>query len=113
VDIGLFRALGATKGDIRRLFLSEAVLLGLLGTLAGMLMGWGVAFYISHWVLRAVRATMTDPEQLLMVPESIFTVDVQFCLMLLAGAAFVSLIAGLMPANRAARIDPVKALKRE
>jgi small basic protein len=113
VDIGLFRALGATKGDIRRLFLSEAVLLGLLGTLAGMLMGWSVAFYISHWVLRAVRATMTDPEELLMVPNSIFTVDVQFCLTLLAGAAFVSLIAGLMPANRAARIDPVKALKRE
>ncbi len=113
VDIGLFRALGATKGDIRRLFLSEAVLLGLLGTLAGMLMGWSVAYYISHWVLRAVRATMTDPEELLMVPGSIFTVDVQFCLTLLAGAAFVSLIAGLMPANRAARIDPVKALKRE
>jgi len=113
VDIGLFRALGATKGDIRRLFLSEAVLLGLLGTLVGMLMGWSVAYYISRWVIRLVRHETSDPEELLMVPDSVFHVDVSFCLMLLAGAAFVSILAGLIPANRAANVDPVKALKRE
>ncbi|MEI6083752.1 MAG: FtsX-like permease family protein [Verrucomicrobiota bacterium] len=113
VDIGLFRALGATKGDIRRLFLSEAVLLGMLGTLVGMLIGWALAFYISRWAISAARLSMSDPEQMLIVPDSVFNIDLPFCLMLLAGAAFVSILAGLLPANRAANIDPVMALKRE
>src|SRR5207247_1762971 len=113
VDIGLFRALGATKTDIRRLFLSEAVLLGMLGTLVGMLIGWVLAAGISHWVIRFARRAVTDPEDLLLVPDSIFSVDLRFSLMLLAGAAIVSLVAGWLPASRAANVDPVKALKRE
>lgn len=112
-DIGLFRALGATKGDIRRLFLSEAVLLGLLGTLFGMLIGWAVAWQISRWTINFVRREVVDPEQMLVLPDSVFSIDVTFCLMLLAGAAAFSILAGLWPANRAAGIDPVRALKRE
>ena len=113
VDIGLFRALGATKADIRRLFLSEAVLLGMLGTSVGMLIGWGLAAGISSWVIGFARRAVTDPEDMLLVPSSIFSVDLRFSLMLLAGAAFVSLLAGWLPASRAANVDPVKALKRE
>ena len=112
-DIGLFRALGATKGDIRRLFLSEAVLLGVLGTLFGMLIGWAVAWQISRWTISFVRREVVDPEQMLVLPDSVFSIDVPFCLMLITGAAVFSILAGLWPANRAAGIDPVKALKRE
>lgn len=113
VDIGLFRALGATKGDIRKLFLSEAVLLGMLGTLCGMLLGWALAYEISRWTVRLVHREVADPEQMLMLPDSVFRVDVPFCLTLLAGAAVFSILAGLWPANRAASVDPVQALKRE
>ena len=113
VDIGLFRALGATKTDIRRLFLSEAVLLGMLGTLVGMLIGWVLSAGISHWVIRFARRAVTDPEDMLLVPDSIFSIDLRFSLLLLAGAVFVSLLAGWLPASRAANVDPVKALKRE
>jgi ABC-type lipoprotein release transport system permease subunit len=113
VDIGLFRALGATKTDIRRLFLSEAVLLGMLGTLVGMLIGWALAAGISQWVLGFARRSVVDPEDILLLPNSIFAVDFQFALLLLAGAAFLSLLAGWLPAGRAANVDPVKALKRE
>jgi len=112
-DIGLFRALGATKGDVRRLFLSEAVMLGMLGTFAGMLLGWGLAYEVSRWTIRLARREVMDPEQMLMLPDSVFRIDVPFCLTLLTGAAFVSLLAGLLPANRAANVDPVQALKRE
>jgi hypothetical protein len=112
-DIGLFRALGATKSDIRRLFLSEAVLLGWLGTLVGMVLGWTVAYYISRWTIRLVRGEIDDPEQMLIIPDSVFSIDVRFCLVLLAGAAVLSVLAALRPASRAANIDPVKALKRE
>ena len=113
VDIGLMRALGATKSDVRRLFLSEAVLLGMLGTLFGMLAGWAVAYGVGRSVIRLARLDVSDPEQTLLLPDSLFHIDVQFYLVLLAGAAFVSILAGIFPANRAANIDPVKALKRE
>jgi hypothetical protein len=113
VDIGLFRALGATKGDVRRLFLSEAVLLGMLGTVTGMALGWTLAYQISRWTVRLVRREVVDPEQMLTVPDSVFRIDVPFCLILLAGAVVVSIVAGLWPANRAANVDPVQALKRE
>ena len=113
VDIGLFRALGATKTDIRKLFLSESVLLGMLGTLVGMLIGWALAAGISHWVINFARRSVTDPEEMLLLPDSIFSADLKFSLLLLAGAAVVSLLAGWLPAGRAAKVDPVKALKRE
>jgi hypothetical protein len=112
-DIGLFRALGATKADIRRLFLGESALLGTLGTLVGMLLGWALAMGISRWVINFLRHTAYDPDDMLLIPDSIFSIDVKFCFLLLAGAAVMSLLAGLLPANRAANIDPVKALKRE
>lgn len=113
VDIGLFRALGATKGDVRRLFLTETVFLGELGTLAGICLGWTAAYWISRVVIHFVNREVTDPEEALMIPTTIFAVDWSFCALLLLGAAVVSLLAGLWPANRAANIDPVKALKRE
>ena len=113
VDIGLFRALGATKRDIRRLFLGEAMLQGVLGTIVGMVLGWVLAIGISHWVIGFARRSVFDPEEALLIPDSIFSVNLKFCLMLIVGAAAVSLLAGLLPANRAANVDPVKALKRE
>jgi ABC-type lipoprotein release transport system permease subunit len=113
VDIGLFRALGATKREIRGLFLGEAMLQGVLGTVFGMLLGWGLALTISHWVINFARRNTFDPEEALLVPNSIFSINLKFCVLLIAGAAILSLLAGLFPANRAANVDPVKALKRE
>src|SRR5580704_18324934 len=100
-DIGLFRALGATKREIRRLFLGEAMLQGVLGTIVGMVLGWVLAIGISHWVIGFARQSVYDPEEALLIPDSIFTANLKFCLMLIVGAAVVSLLAGLLPANRA------------
>jgi hypothetical protein len=113
VDIGLFRALGATKREIRRLFLGEAMLQGVLGTVLGMILGWALALAISHWVIGFARRSVYEPEEALLIPNSIFSMNLHFCLLLIVGAALVSLLAGLLPANRAANVDPVKALKRE
>jgi hypothetical protein len=113
MDIGLYRALGATKRDIRRLFLGEAMLQGVTGTVVGMVLGWMLAMAISHWVIGFARRSVFDPEEILLIPDSIFSANPKFCMMLIVGAAVVSLLAGLLPANRAANVDPVKALKRE
>ncbi|MGN6866795.1 MAG: ABC transporter permease [Solirubrobacteraceae bacterium] len=91
-EIGLRRALGATRGDIRTQFLAEAVLLGLLGGTVGVALGavaTAVYAHIKHW------ATVIPTEAW-------------------AGGILASLIigavAGLIPALRAARLSPTQAL---
>ncbi len=92
-EIGLRRALGATKGNIRTQFLSEAILLALLGGLAGVLLGiLATAAYAhtKHWA--TVIPTLAWAGGL--------------------GAAFaIGAIAGLLPAIRAARLAPTDALR--
>jgi hypothetical protein len=113
VDIGLFRALGATKRDVRRLFLTEASLLGLMGTSLGILAGWGLALFTSRLVIKYARVSITSPDEILVIPDTIFTFHPGFAAWLLVAGLFLSMLAGLRPANRAANTDPVKALKRE
>jgi len=91
-EIGLRRALGATKGHIRTQFLSEAVLLGLLGGVVGVALGVASTSVYAHtkgW------ATVVPPEAWLG----------GFAASLIIGA-----VAGLMPALRAARMSPTQAL---
>ena len=91
-EIGLRRALGATKGHIRTQFLCEAVFLGLLGGVVGVALGVASTSVYAHtkgW------ATVVPPEAWLG----------GFAASLIIGA-----VAGLMPALRAARMSPTQAL---
>ena len=91
-EIGLRRALGATRGHIRTQFLSEAVLLGLLGGTVGVALGAAAtAFYAhtKHW------ATI--------VPTEAWAGGI-------AASIIIGAAAGLMPALRAARLSPTQAL---
>ena len=91
-EIGLRRALGATRGHIRTQFLSEAILLGLLGGTAGVALGTAataVYAHVKHW------ATI--------VPTEAWAGGITASLII--GAA-----AGLIPALRAARLSPTQAL---
>jgi putative ABC transport system permease protein len=92
-EIGLRRALGATKGSIRMQFLSEAVLLALIGGAAGVSFGaiaTAVYAHVKHWTT--------------VVPALAWAGGL--------GAAFaIGAIAGLLPAIRAARLSPTDALR--
>lgn len=92
-EIGLLKALGAHPQDIKRMFLLEALLLTGLGTLAGLLLGYGGIF-----ILR------------LLYPD--FPAGVPWWgLSAAVATAFVSgLVFGVVPAQRASRLDPVQAL---
>ena len=91
-EIGLRRALGATKGHIRIQFLSEAILLALLGGAAGVGLGaatTAVYSHTQHWAI--------------VVPTLAWAGG-------LAAALLIGAIAGLLPAVRAARMSPTQAL---
>jgi putative ABC transport system permease protein len=105
-EIGVLKALGADEREIRGLFLTESALIGALGSALGILLGWLVA-RIASLVARAIMAKEGVPEmELFLTP-----------LWLVAGAflfgILISLLAGAAPAARAARVDPVTALRGE
>jgi putative ABC transport system permease protein len=103
-EIGLLKALGAGKGDVLRLFLTEATVIGLLGGIGGLALGWIVARIANAFAnYQLVRAGDIQID------------IVAFPLWLILGgmliAIAVSLLAGFYPARRAARVDPVVALR--
>jgi putative ABC transport system permease protein len=104
-EIGLYKAIGASDGDVRTLFLTEAGVLGLVGGLAGLVLAWVVAM-ILQWGINFYAAHQGVPE-----PGNVF----RFPFWLLAGAVLfsvgISVLSGLYPASRAARQDPIRALR--
>ena len=95
-EIGLLRALGAAQRQILVLFLAEAVALAALGGLAGLVVGAGGAWLIGAAVPTLPTHTAWD-----------------FVLAAEITAALIGLAAGVLPALRAARLDPVAALRDE
>lgn len=106
-EIGILRALGASRGQIRTLFLVESGLSGLVGSVLGLgfgvLLSRGLALYISGLIAGvyglAERTTEIATEPRLMIFG------------LLMGVA-TSVIAGFIPARNAARVDPIQALQK-
>ena len=94
-EIGIRKSVGATRRDIRRQFLVEAVVLASLGGAMGVLLGWGVATLVASVSPLPARVTLWS---------------VGTALMLGAGAG---VLFGVYPATRAARLDPINALRAE
>jgi putative ABC transport system permease protein len=94
-EIGLRQSVGATPGDVRWQFLSEALLLSVVGGIIGMVAGVGGA-----WIFGKLSSMRT-----VIVPSSIL---LAFCSAAAVGAFF-----GYYPANQAAQLDPIDALRHE
>ena len=95
-EIGLLRALGARRQQVLKLFLTEAMLLAAAGGLGGLALGIGIAQGLH-----------------LLFPALPVYTPVFFAVLAEATAVVIGLVAGVMPARRAARLDPVEALRTE
>ena len=105
-EIGIMKALGASDRDVKRIFFVEAGSMGALGGSLGVALGWMIGRVINlgtNWYM--IRQDL-KPENFWYVPMWLVIAGVVF-------SVLVSLSAGLYPASRAARLDPVQALRHE
>jgi len=105
-DIGVMKSVGARRKDVLNLFVIEAGLVGMVGGILGVVLGLGVAELANRLMFAFVIKGEIPYHQLYRIP-----------LWLAAGAIAlavgVSILAGLYPARRAAKLDPVAALRYE
>jgi ABC-type antimicrobial peptide transport system permease subunit len=105
-EIGVLKSLGADERDIRLLFLAESGMIGVMGSLGGIAVGWLISRAASA-VAIMIMANEGMPE------IELFALPVWLILTALAIGVAVSLLAGFYPASRAARVDPIEALRNE
>ncbi|MFQ5568488.1 MAG: ABC transporter permease [Rhodothermales bacterium] len=103
-EIGVMKAVGGDERDLQKLFLIESAALGFIGGSTGLLVGWSITtaiqFVVDYYLYR------------LGIPAfDVFHLPVWMWLSILTVAVFVSLLAGLAPARKAARVDPIEALR--
>jgi putative ABC transport system permease protein len=99
-EIGLRKALGARKNDIRVQFITESVLLSLFGGVIGILLGWVIGVAVS-----AIAAAAEV--------ELAFQLQINAVLLATLFASAIGVFFGYYPANRAAGLQPVEALRSE
>jgi len=105
-EIGIMKAIGASDTDVKGLFFAEAGMMGILGGTVGVALGWTIGRVINVGANFYLKRQHFPPEQIWFVPWWLVVGAIAF-------AIVVSLLSGLYPASRAARLDPIQALRYE
>ena len=105
-EIGIMKAIGASDRDVKGLFFAEAGVMGVFGGFVGVALGWTIGRVINLGTNVYLKRQHFPPEQIWFVPWWLVLGAIAF-------AIVVSLLSGLYPASRAARLDPVQALRYE
>lgn len=105
-EIGVMMALGGDAHDLQRLFVLESAGLGAIGGAAGLLLG-GLLVLGLNWGLSIYLDSLGVP------PFSLLDISLSVALGIWGGAVLISLLAGMAPARRAARIKPAEALRTQ
>jgi hypothetical protein len=106
-EIGIMKAIGAEDGEIKMIFFVEAAVIGLIGGVMGALAAWGIDAVANRLAYRFIL----QPQGVSFV--DFFSLPPYLWLGAILFAVIVSITAALYPATRAARIDPVKALRHD
>jgi putative ABC transport system permease protein len=99
-EIGILRALGATKGNIRMLFVSQALFLGFFSSIAAVALAYGIQMIINSSVHG-------------MIDYSIIQISVGNAIFGIVIAIIINLLASILPANKGAKLDPIESLSAE
>jgi len=100
-EIGVMKALGATNYDVIQIFLVESALLGLLGGIIGLAVGIGISYLINLFATDLIPVTFEA------------TVTTEMMIWSLIFSTGVGIVSGLWPARKAAKLQPVEALRYE
>lgn len=106
-DIAILMSMGATRGMIRRIFMLQGTIIGVVGTLLGYVLGIGLAMLLKRY-------------QFIKLPQGVYTLDhlpvlltVSDILVVGASAMLLCFLATIYPAGQAARLEPAEALRYE
>jgi len=105
-EIGVMKAIGASDGDVKKLFFTEAGAMGFFGGLLGIALGFAIGKAINIGTGFYLQRRGLPAEPVWILPPWLIGAAIAFSIV-------VSLLAGLYPASRAARLDPVQTLKYE
>lgn len=116
-EVGLMKAIGWRNADVARLFVAEALFAGLIGGVIGCVLGGAAGWLYGHWADLRLPASLNSypPCSATEAPLGLrLTTDPSVLIFLLgmASALVIGTIAGLTASRRAARLDPVDALRR-
>ena len=108
-EIGIWKSLGARDSHILLLFLTEGTAIGFLGGVLGLVLAWVLSSPGDGFVRRLIQQQSPDK----IVSTSVFEFPLWLCLGTVAFAVLLTTAAALYPARRAARVQPVEALRYE
>ena len=106
-EIGILKAMGASSREIRQMFMLEAGFIGLMGGVFGLLLGWLIGLGLNQ----VIQIYLKYRE--LPMRGHFFVVTLLLAAGAIVFATFIGLIGGLLPARRAAQLDPLEALRHE
>jgi lipoprotein-releasing system permease protein len=106
-DIAILMSMGATRGMVRKIFMAQGVIIGLMGTALGFALGLGACFLLKHYKFIELPRGVYSLDYL---PVLLEWPDVSLTVL---GAMLICFFATLYPARQAARLEPVDALRYE
>jgi len=105
-EIGLMRAVGAKRSTISRLFTFESSMLGLMGGSVGILIGYALTLIGNPLINKQLKGNSIQSSNILSLPPWLIV-------SVILGTTVIGMLAGLGPARKAAKLDPVEALRYE
>lgn len=107
-EVGIMKAVGASNGHVQLIFLVEGAIIGLLGGGLGLLLGWLASIPGDRWVRSMVMRDLKVE-----LHQALFVFPPWLILVVLLFAVLVTTLAAVYPARRAAKVNPVTALRHE
>jgi lipoprotein-releasing system permease protein len=106
-EIGILRAMGLPQASIRRIFVAQGVIIGLVGTATGAILGFALGRMVDsgHWIRIDPSIYFIDHLPVQTSPRD--------ALVVIAASLVIAMLAPLYPALQAARLEPVQAIRYE